>query len=91
MTVGVTDSRSSSEIGTGWPKCYQGLVLGRGKLVCEQIAESGELNLRHDLRVKMHLQPRDSMKNNKLFLENFEGYVLYYRGNKPTFPHSYRL
>ena len=26
-----------------------------GKLVCERRAESGELNLRHELRGKMHL------------------------------------
>jgi hypothetical protein len=31
------------------------ICLKGGKLVCERRAESGELNLRHELRGKMHL------------------------------------
>ena len=54
-----------------------------GKLVCEQRAESGELNLKHALRGKLHLWLRV-----ELFLDFLERYGLYYHGNRVTFSYS---
>jgi hypothetical protein len=44
--------------------------------------------LKHELRGKNAPITAGFIENTKLFLENLKVWVLYYRGNRPTFLHS---